>query len=174
MRLRINENENNTPSKDKYILYHRGSVPEEFDDYQEAVKAYDSCRNETRFLYQPDKRYFIVTLSASGYESYRHTPRRTTAKATGVFIAKNINQIKKFLANYANWRFDNSPDATKYRIYIGGYGMNPVCSDTEWERFNMECRRGFDYWYSYDTDFGAVDVNSANEHIKYSMPFRPF
>ena len=58
----------------------------EFDNYEDAVAAYKSLNVRKKFLYQPDKRYFAVTLSSTGFEYYK----RVTMKAKGLFIAKMI------------------------------------------------------------------------------------
>lgn len=173
MKLMIKEDENRLPDKSKYILYTRNSVSE-FDNYEDAVDAYKSFRGE-RFLYQPDKRYFFVTLSSTGYES----GRKTTAKIHVIFIAKNLNQIKKFLANDVDWHYPgwNPLDYSKYRVYTGGYGTNPICSDTDWERFNqkvIDYLRDILYPHALEKDFGVIDVSSPPNGIQSEtgMPFK--
>ncbi len=174
MRLMIEENDT-ALSKDKYILYARNNGPvttEQFDDYDEAVRAYKSCRG-AKFLYQPDKRYFLLTLSSTGFEY----GRRKTVKAHGLFIAKNINQIRKFLTNDVDWRVSGgySSDYSKFRIYTGGYGDDPICSDTDFERFNYYVCRELYSLFSYsdlEKDFGALDVNSPPSNLnRRELPF---
>lgn len=173
MRLMIKEDDSHIPDKSKYILYTRDSVSE-FDNYEDAVDAYKSFHGE-KFLYQPDKRYFAVTISSTGFES----GRKTTSKVHVIFIAKNLNQIKKFLLNDVDWHYPgyNPLDYSKYRVYIGGYGSKPVCSDIDWEGFNNEIRgylQGILYPRYLEKDFGVIDVSSPPSGIQGAsdMPFK--
>ena len=159
MKLKINEDENTYEKfKDKYILFDRGNETE-FDNYEEAVEAYKSLNSKYKFLYQPDKRYFFVTLSSTGkYVGHDHLYHRTTKKCDAIFIANNINQIARFL-NKVSWRYGSG--YSKYRIYDGHYGSSPVCSDTDWSRFESGVRRAYlETTYLLDRDFGALDVNA--------------
>ena len=173
MRLMIKEDDSHIPDKSKYILYTIDSVSE-FDNYEDAVDAYKSFHGE-KFLYQPDKRYFAVTISSTGFES----GRKTTSKVHVIFIAKNLNQIKKFLLNDVDWHYPgyNPLDYSKYRVYIGGYGSKPVCSDIDWEGFNNEIRgylQGISYPRYLEKDFGVIDVSSPPSEIQGAnhMPFK--
>ena len=169
----IKEDENRLPDKSKYILYTRNSVSE-FDNYEDAVAAYKSFHGE-RFLYQPDKRYFAVTLSSTGYNNYK----KTTSKIHIIFIAKNLNRIKKFLANDVYWHCSCSSwhpeDCSLYRVYTGGYGTDPICSDTDWFGFNQEAHkylRYIDYPQYLEKDFGVIDVSSPPSGIERNIPFK--
>ena len=166
----IRENENSTPYKDNYILYSGNDITE-FSSYEDAVSAYRSCSG-AKFLYQPDKRYFFVTLSSTGY----NYGKRDTVKAYGLFIAKNVNQIKRFLATDVDWRVFGGYRAqySKFRVYSGGYGSEPICSDTDFDKFNYYVNRNIriiDPSYYLEKDFGAVSVTSTPSGIERDIPF---
>lgn len=175
MKLTICEsNDLSTPNNNKYILYFNKDT-QEFNNYDDAVRAYNNCNGCAKFLYQPDKRYFLITLSSTGF----NYGKRNTVKAYGLFIAKNINQIRKFLANDVKWQVFGGyrSEYSKFRIYTGGYGSAPVCSDTDWEKFNFMVKReltSFGKSYDLKKDFGALDVNSASNDILMHIPFETF
>lgn len=175
MKLMIEEIENSMISGNEYILYYHDGPDvstEAFDNYEDAVSAYKQLKGSVRkFLYQPDKRYFLLTLASTGF----NYGKRCTVKATGLFIAKNINQIRKFL-DEVDWRVFGGyrSDYSKFRIYKGGYGMKPVCS-TDWDEFDDEIRRHlYDLKpYNFDKWFGALDISDPSARTS-DIPFETY
>lgn len=158
-------------SCDEYILYYKDGADvstEVFDNYEDAVNAYKQLKSYKKFLYQPDKRYFLLTLASTGF----NYGKRCTVKTTGLFIAKNINQIRKFLDD-VDWRVYGGydKDYSKFRIYTGGYGMNPVCSE-DWEKFDDQISRHLTDLDSYNLEkwFGALDISDPSARTR-DIPF---
>ena len=157
---------------DKYILYTRNNKTE-YDTFEEAKKAYEKCPELYKFLYQPDKVYFLGTISSTGKKvGHDHKLHRTVAKCYGLFMAENKNQIKRYLEKAAWYRQGADTyysEPSKARLYGNGpYGSLYQNNDnqwTGWEHFEHDLQ----FWYlqesniSYphrlDDTYGAIDVS---------------
>ena len=169
-------NKNNVPVKedldrgDKYILFTQDGETE-FDDFESAKQAYKEHSGNDKFLYQPDKTYFLGTVVSTSYVTgHDHRRHKNTAKITGLFIAKNKNQINKFLEK-SGWKTPRGDDGTVARLYGNGpYGS--LCqSNTDWERFKLNLNSYFykidRYASALDADFGAIDVSKDSCRCPY-------
>jgi hypothetical protein len=161
-------------ANDNYILFYGygGKNKSYFENYEDAVNAYKSCRDAYKFLYQPDKTYYLVTLSSSGfYVGHDHGYHKETLKCSALFIAKNMNQLRKFLESMKNW---SRREYSKYRIYTGHYGCSPVCSKTDWRKFESELQSRYlrdKVSYRLERGFGALDISTADYYETSSIPF---
>lgn len=159
-----------------YILYSStGSYDsrnkEVYETFEEAKSAYDSCPDAYKFLYQPDETYFLGTISVTGYKVGRdHSYHKDTAKAYGLFTAKNKSQVAKFLDS-VGWKHLGASKSSKARLYGNGpygslYRVNRNSSDVDWTEFERALYRDYFrnniiYPSMLDSGFGAVDVASG-------------
>lgn len=162
--------------KNKYILYFdssNGIENLEFVHFDEAEEAYENCNSQIKFLYQPDKTYFVGTLSSTGYKvGHDHLYHKDTAKCTGLFIAKNKNQIAKFLEK-VNWHHQGASESSKARLYGNkGYGFLYKDDNDEFEyhlaqyylsSFNIQ------FPSMIESGFGAIDIENYKSK---GNPFR--
>ena len=166
---------------DKYILY-TPDTKTEYDSFEEAKQSYNDCKENLKFLYQPDKVYFLGTISSSGlYIGHDHMYHKTTGKCYGLFIADNKNQIKAFL-NKALWKHQGaSAHITNARLYGNGpygslYQSNSDDIRTGWDAFDNSIQQDylsngnitFPSWLQ--EGFGAIDVKTYNGRGK--NPYR--
>lgn len=163
--------------KNKYILYMVSESSDvkqsEYDCFEDAKIAYENCGSHLRFLYQPNKTYFIGTLSSTGYKiGHDHQYHKDTAKCTGLFIAENKNQIKKFL-DKANWHHGNAFKSSKARLY-GNRGYGSLYRNDE-DGFEYELIQNYlssfniNYSFMLDSGFGAVDIETYKERNPYRL-----
>ena len=164
--------ENKTANNKKYILY-TSRITVEFDTFTEAETAYKNC-TERKFLYQPEKTYFLGTLVSTGkvlgLDNLYH---RRTVKCKGLFISKNKNQIKTFLEK-VDWHPPVTPtDSSKVRLYKNGTTETLYQSNLKnsWEGFNRDifqeyltCNIYFDKLL--EKGYGAIDVGIP-ENVQY-------
>ena len=158
-----------------YTLYVNGEEKREYPSFEEAKKAYDECGYIEKFLYQPDKTYFVGTLSSTGsIIGHDHMYHRDTAKCTGLFLADNKNQIAKFLEK-ANWHHGGSSSrSSKARLYGNkGYGCLYNSKD-DFNAFEYTVLHDYlnqyniNYSFKLDDSFGAIDVKT----YKGGNPYR--
>ena len=169
--------ENKTPDNKKYIVY-TPILKIEVDTFNEAESFYNMCK-EPRFLYQPDKVYFLGTLVSTGKRiGHDRLYHRSVAKCEGLFISKNKNQIKVFLEK-VDWHHPGShSESSKVRLYgKGSYGSLHQ-SNQDWEEFDRSIV--FEYFKSniYSEKlllkgYGAIDV-SIPENIEYYYHKTPY
>ena len=159
--------------RDNYILYTADSK-EVFNTFDEAVAAYKSIpHGRPKFLYQPDKTYFLGTLSSTGYRiGHDHAYHKDTAKCYGLFIARNVNQISTFLSRVAWKHKGSSTKSSSARLYGNGpygslYKVDRNVSTKDWDRFEYALQRDYlwesniQYTYLLDSGFGAIDVTNT-------------
>lgn len=160
---------------DKYILY-TPNTRTEYETFEEALVAYNNCSELHKFLYQPDKTYFLGTLSSTGYKiGYDHKYHKHVAKCYGLFMADNPNQIKNFLTKVGWHHQGSSRNSNKARLYGNGpYGsLYQSNSDDErygWDYFNSTIQG--DYLVGSNIrnfnklrdDFGAIDVTKVSKY----------
>lgn len=162
--------------KDKYALYfvNNGVAKLDFVHFDEAKEAYKNCNSQIKFLYQPDKTYFIATLSSTGYKvGFDHLYHKDTAKCTGLFIAENKNQIAKFL-NKVNWHHQGASESSKARLYGNkGYGFLYKDDSDEFEyHLTQYYLSSFNIQFSsmIESGFGAIDIeNYKRKENPYRM-----
>ena len=169
-------NNENPLMNNKYILYTRNTKTV-FDSIQEAKEAFEKRQGEPRFLYQPDKTYFVGTMSSTGsVVGHDHMYHKSVAKCTGLFIAKNKNQIKVFLEK-ACWYHGGASWSTKARLYgKGPYGsLYQSNIEDEWELFEYEIQ---DYYLSPSNinsfsklkdSYGAIDIKTYKGCNPYKL-----
>ena len=169
---------------DKYILY-TPKARAEYDTFEEALKAYNNCSESHKFLYQPDKTYFLGTLSSTGYKvGHDHKYHKDIAKCYGLFIADNPNQISRFLTK-VDWHHQGSSrNSSKARLYGNGpygslYSSNSNDGQYGWDYFDSAIQRNYlagdniCYFHKLSDDFGAIDVTKADKYIgSYNNPYR--
>ena len=163
--------------EDKYILYFesKGKIEKiKYDSFNEAKESYEKCGSLIRFLYQPNKTYFIGTLSSTGYKvGHDHLYHKDTAKCTGLFIAENKNQIMKFL-DKINWHHQGAGKSSKARLYGNkGYGFLVKNDNDNFEDYLID-----DYLNSFninypsmvESGFGAINIkNYISKYNPYRM-----
>ena len=162
--------------EDKYILYFesKGKIEKiKYDSFNEAKESYEKCDSLIRFLYQPNKTYFIGTLSSTGYKvGHDHLYHKDTAKCTGLFIAKNKNQIMKFL-DKANWHHQGASNSSKARLYGNkGYGFLLKNDNNEFEyRIINYYLTSFNIGFPsmLESGFGAIDLE---KYYSRNNPYR--
>ena len=159
-----------------YKLYINGEKRGEYPTFEEAKKAYDECGYVVKFLYEPDKTYFVATLSSTGsIIGHDHMYHRNTAKCTGLFVAENKNQIAKFLEK-ANWHHGGSSSrSTKARLYGNrGYGRLFNSKDN-FEDFECMLLHDYldncniNYFSKLNESLGAIDVKTYKGVIPYRL-----
>ena len=161
----------------KYILY-TANTKTVFDSFEEAKEAYKNCSEEPRFLYQPDKIYFLGTLSSTGYEiGHDHMYHKSVAKCEALFEAKNKNQIKVFLEN-ACWHHQGSSSrSTKARLYgKGPYGcLYQSNVDEDWPSFEYVLQREYlspsniKAFFEIEDSYGAIDIKTFEKYNPYRL-----
>ena len=173
----------------KYILYIKSldsSMRVEFDTSEEAIKAYNTCSEKDKFLYQPNKTYFLGTLKSTGkIVGPDHGYHRTIASCTGLFIAKNKNQIKTFLENIKGYTWYNQSSearATKARLYGNGpYGFlySSKIEDKKygWNLFDKSIIRKYFSYNNIINDeclkyaYGAIDILNSDKISYRDNPY---
>ena len=153
-------------ANDKYILLTH-NAEQLFDDFDSAKKAYDECSDVYKFLYQPDKTYFVGTLTSTGSViGHDHRNHRDVVKCVGLFMAKNKNQISKFLEKAGWYHQGSSGSSSKARLYGNGPYGSLYQSNTDLEQFKQYVQVYYltSYNIAYpnklESGFGAVDIQS--------------
>ena len=162
----------------KFILY-TANTKTVFDSFEEAREAYKSCSENPRFLYQPDKIYFLGTLSSTGYEvGHDHMYHKSVAKCEALFEAKNKNQIKVFLKNNARWHHQGSATrSTKARLYGNGpYGyLYQSNIEDDWLSFEFVLQHYYlsptniQAFFEIEDSYGAIDIKIFKGHNPYRL-----
>lgn len=160
---------------DKYILYTRTSKTE-YNSFEEAQEAYNSCGEYEKFLYQPDKTYFLGTVSATGYIiGHDHNYHKDTAKCCGLFMADNKSQVETFLKR-SGWRHQGaSSNRSAARLYGNGPYGSLYQSDKDWNDFDRTIQREYlttgniNYYHQLDQGRGAIDVATYHGSNPYKM-----
>lgn len=160
---------------DKYILYTLTSKTE-YTSQEEAEAAYNASPEYLKFLYQPDKIYFVGTISATGYIiGHDHGYHKDTAKCCGLFIADNKSQINTFLKN-AHWKHQGASKGTSNaRLYGNGPYGSLYRSDKDWKNFEWELLHSYltpgniNYFHLLVPGHGAIDVKTARKSNPYRM-----
>ena len=165
-------------TNDKYILFTQNGE-QVFDDWESAEKAYKECPAKEKFLYAPDKDYFLCTLSSVGWRiGHDHGYHRDIAKCRALFRAKNKNQIANFLKR-AEWKQGRSQAETTIARIDNGPRGGVYNSRADWEQFKNALHRNYlwDHNISYTAaladSYGAVDVDTFQLSNGFSnCPYR--
>lgn len=157
-----------------YILY-TSTTKTEIDTFEDAKVAYNDSR-ELRFLYQPDKTYYLCTISASGsVVGDDHAYYRDTAKCYGLFISRSANQIEIFL-NSIGWRHQGaSKNLTKARMYVDNNRSNLLkvssANSPDFEKFEYFLQHYYlkpsniNSYYLLENGYGAIDVKNYDSKM---------
>ena len=162
---------------DKYILF-TISNKTEYSTFKEAADAYDSCKEDIKFLYQPDKTYILTAISSTGVKVGRdHQYHKDTAICYALFIADSKAQVERFLREVC-WRHQGASEANNARIYKGSYGS--YCrSDKDPETFVNLLKHVYlsdsniKFAYMLEDGFGAIDASMPNKYRRYN-PYRMY
>ena len=161
----------------KYILFTM-SDKTEYGTFKEAVDAYDSCKEDIKFLYQPDKNYILTALSSTGVKvGHDHQYHKNTAICYALFIADSKAQVERFLKEVC-WRHQGAYEATNARIYRGSY-CSFCRSNKDSETFVSLLKHEYlldsniKNAYKLKDGFGAIDTSKPNKYRR-NNPYRMY
>lgn len=159
-------------NNDKYAVYTK--TISYFGSFEDAKAAWEEVSEYGAFLYDPNKTYWVGTLSSTGYNvGHDHMLHRHTAKCCGLFIAENLKQIKTFLSD-VEWRYRSNRDSSAARLYGNGpYGFL-YCSKTNREEFDDSVIRYYtdsniSYAHKLSSGYGALNVNTYHGCNPYNI-----